>query len=113
MFILLEHSDSIGTLTLNQPAKRNALSEALVEELIAALTDFQQAGIRVVVIRAAPGASVWSSGHDISELPPGQDPLPYTDSFERVLRAVKSFPAPLIAMVHVSVWRGATDLTCS
>jgi len=53
MFILLEHSDSIGTLTFNQPAKRNALSEALVEELIAALTDFQQAGIRVVVIRSS------------------------------------------------------------
>src|SRR5438874_599542 len=58
MFILSDHSDAIGTLTLNQPAKRNALSEALVEELIAALTDFQQAGIRVVVIRAAPGAPV-------------------------------------------------------
>jgi len=35
MFILSEHSDAIGTLTLNQPAKRNALSEALVEELAA------------------------------------------------------------------------------
>ena len=113
MFILLEHSDSIGTLTFNQPAKRNALSEALVEELIAALTDFQQAGIRVVVIRAAPGASVWSSGHDISELPQGQDPLPYSDPFECALRAVKSFPAPVIAMVHGSVWGVATDLILS
>jgi len=113
MFILLEYSDSIGTLTLNQPAKRNALSEALVEELIVALADFQQAGIRVVVIRTAPGASVWSSGHDISELPQGQDPLPYSDPFEHALRAVKSFPAPVIAMVHGSVWGVATDLVLS
>ena len=113
MFILSEYCDAIGTLTLNQPAKRNALSEALVEELIAALSDFQQAGIRVVVIRAAPGASVWSSGHDISELPQGQDPLPYSDPFERALRAVKSFPAPVIAMVHGSVWGVATDLVLS
>ncbi len=113
MFILSEHSDAIGTLTLNQPAKRNALSEALVEELITALTDFQQAGIRVVVIRAAPGAPVWSSGHDISELPQGKDPLPYSDPFERALREIKGFPAPIIAMVHGSVWGVATDLILS
>lgn len=113
MFILSEQSDAIGTVTLNQPVKRNALSEALVEELIATLTDFQQSGIRVVVIRAAPDALVWSSGHDISELPQGKDPLPYSDPFERALRMVKGFPAPIIAMVHGSVWGVATDLILS
>lgn len=113
MFILIERADSIGTLILNQPAKRNALSEALVEELITTLTEFQQVGVRVVVIRAAPGTPVWSSGHDISELPQGEDPLPYSDPFERALRAVKSFPGPVIAMVHGSVWGVATDLVLS
>src|SRR5690348_5206808 len=113
MFILAEHTDTIGTLTLHQPAKRNALSEALVEELITALSDFQAAGQRVVVIRAAHDARVWSSGHDITELPQGQDPLPYSDPFERALRAVKTFPAPVIAMVHGSVWGVATDLVLS
>src|SRR5260221_528299 len=113
MFIFSQHSDSIGTLTLNQPAKRNALSEAVVEELIAGLAGFKQAGIRGVVIRAAPGAPGWSSGDDILELPQGQDPLPYTDSFERVLRAGKSFSAPVIALVHGSVWGVATDLILS
>ncbi len=113
MFILTEHSDTIGTITLNQPAKRNALSEALVEELITALADFQKAGMRVVVLRAAHDAHVWSSGHDISELPQGKDPLPYSDPFERALRAVKTFPAPIIAMVHGSVWGVATDLVLS
>src|SRR5438445_4899184 len=113
MFILAEHTDTIGTLTLHQPAKRNALSEALVEELITALSDFQAAGLRVVVLRAARDAHVWSSGHDITELPQGQDPLPYSDPFERALRAVKSYPAPVIAMVHGSVWGVATDLVLS
>src|SRR5436305_10797144 len=113
MFILTEHTGAIGTLTFNQPAKRNALSEVLVEELIAALADFQKAGMRVVVLRAAHDAHVWSSGHDISELPQGKDPLPYSDPFERALRAVKTFPAPIIAMVHGSVWGVATDLVLS
>jgi methylmalonyl-CoA decarboxylase len=113
MFILSEQNASIGTLIFNQPAKRNALSEALAEELIAALAGFQREGIRVVVLRAANDAHVWSSGHDIAELPQGQDPLPYSDPFERALRAVKTFPAPVIAMVHGSVWGVATDLVLS
>ena len=113
MFILSQHTDSIGTLTFNQPAKRNALSEALVEEMITTLSDFQKAEMRVVVLRAASDASVWSSGHDISELPQGQDPLPYSDPFERALRAVRTYPAPVIAMVHGSVWGVATDLVLS
>jgi methylmalonyl-CoA decarboxylase len=113
MLILSERRDAIGIVTLNQPAKRNALSEALVEELSAAFLAFQQSNIRAVIIRAAPDAGVWSSGHDISELPQGQDPLPYSDPFERALRVVKSFPAPVIAMVHGSVWGVASDLILS
>ena len=113
MFILAERNDAIGTLIFNQPTKRNALSAALVEELITALDSFQKEGIRVVVLRAARDARVWSSGHDITELPQGQDPLPYSDSFEQALRAIKTFPTPIIAMVHGSVWGVATDLVLS
>lgn len=114
MLILSQMADSIGTITLNQPAKRNALSRALIEELIAALGAFQQAGVRAVVLRAAADARVWSAGHDINELPQGADPLQYSDPLERLLRAVATFPAPVVAMVHGSVWGGATDLvvTC-
>jgi methylmalonyl-CoA decarboxylase len=107
-------TETIGTITLNQPAKRNALSRALVEEMIAALAEFQAAGVRVVVLRAAADAKVWSAGHDVDELPQGQDPLSYSDPLERLLRAVAAYPGPVVAMVHGSVWGGATDLvlTC-
>lgn len=113
MLVVTTLAESIGTITLNQPAKRNALSHALVEEFIAALADFQNVPVRVVIVRAAADAKVWSAGHDISELPQGQDPLLYSDALERLIRAVKSFPAPVIAMVHGSVWGGATDLVLS
>jgi methylmalonyl-CoA decarboxylase len=107
-------TETIGTITLNNPAKRNALSHDLVEEVIAALGDFQKRLARVVVIRAGAEAKVWSAGHDVKELPQGEDPLSYSDALERLLRAVSTFPAPVIAMVHGSVWGGATDLvlTC-
>jgi methylmalonyl-CoA decarboxylase len=113
MFILSNLTEAIGTITLNHPSKRNALSKALIEELLTALEDFRKASARVVVIRAASDANVWSAGHDISELPKGQDPLLYSDPLERALRALKAFPSPIIAMVHGSVWGGATDLVLS
>jgi len=47
--------DAIGTITLDYPAKRNALSEALIQEVIAALADFRERKARAVVLRAQPG----------------------------------------------------------
>jgi methylmalonyl-CoA decarboxylase len=113
MFIRTELTDFIGSITLNQPTKRNALSKALIEEVLLALKRFQEASVRAVIIRADGEANVWSAGHDIDELPQGQDPLAYSDPLERLLRAVRSFPAPVIAMIHGSVWGGATDLVLS
>ena len=63
------------------------------------------------MIRSATWERVWSSGFDVDDLPAADvDPLPYSDPLEDLLRAVKSFPAPVIAMVHGSVWGGACDL---
>jgi methylmalonyl-CoA decarboxylase len=113
VLVLTQTTDLVGTMILNHPAKRNALSRALVEEMITALADFQKSGLRVVVIRAATDAAVWSAGHDIDELPRGEDPLQYSDPLERLLRAIADFPGPVLAMVHGSVWGGATDLVLS
>ncbi len=111
MLILAELNQSIGTIILNRPEKRNALSRALVDEFLAALTDFRKQGARAVVVSATSVGGVWSAGHDISELPQGgEDPLAYADPLEQLLRNVRRFPAPVIAMIHGSVWGGATDL---
>lgn len=110
-----EIQDKTGIITLNNPAKRNALSRAMVDEVIAILREFKEKKIHVVILRAAEGCSVWSAGHDVKELPLSRrDPLGYYDSLEMLLRAVQRFPGPVIAMVHGSVWGGACDLvvTC-
>lgn len=112
-FILSKIEGGIGTVTLNRPAKRNALSDGMVEQILAVLNDFRSASARVVILTSAPGSKVFSAGHDIDELTRGKDPLPYNDPLERLIRAVKRFPAPVIAMVHGSVWGGATDLVLS
>src|SRR5581483_9456470 len=71
-------------------------------------------GARAVVLRANPDATVWSSGHDINELPHGRrDPLGYNDPLEQCVRAIRSCRLPVIAMVHGSVWGAAFDLVLS
>jgi methylmalonyl-CoA decarboxylase len=104
-------ADRIATIALDHNAKRNALSAELIAEVLAAFDRFKTEGARVLVLRAATSGKVWSAGHDIDELPKaGIDPLPYSDPLEQLLRGVKAFPSPVIAMVHGSVWGGACDL---
>jgi methylmalonyl-CoA decarboxylase len=110
-----EVKDSIGIISLCNLSKRNALSEQMVDEIIRALQDFQCQRVPVAVLRTIDDCTVWSSGHDIHELPRShRDPLGYFDSLERLLRAVQEHPGPVIAMIHGSVWGGACDLvmTC-
>ncbi|AOK29604.1 MULTISPECIES: methylmalonyl-CoA decarboxylase [Burkholderia] len=106
--------DGVGVITLDHPAKRNALSAQLLGALMSALDGVVERGARVVILRAAPGMSVWSAGHDIRELPRGgTDPLGYFDPLERTLRAIRALPVPVVAMVRGSVWGGAFDLVLS
>jgi methylmalonyl-CoA decarboxylase len=113
--VLKQVDGTIGTITLNHESKRNALSKALLEELMAALDEMRTARVRAVILRAKPGAAVWSAGHDVSELPAhGRDPLAYDDPLRRVVRAIESMPLPIVALVEGSVWGGACELviTC-
>ena len=66
MSLVLSRVDGfVGTVTLNHPEKRNALSEHLVEGIIAAFEDFKARSVRVVILRALPGSTVWSAGHNV------------------------------------------------
>jgi len=103
--------NDIGFITLNCPEKRNALSEQLVGDIIAALASFQARGVRVVVLRASPGSKVWSAGHDVAELPTGgRDPLGWDDPLRHVIRQIENFNAPVIAMIEGTVWGGACEV---
>ncbi|RIX46069.1 MAG: methylmalonyl-CoA decarboxylase [Rhodocyclales bacterium GT-UBC] len=109
--IIAEIEDGIGTITLNYQLKRNALSEELVHEVAASFESFKSAGVRVAILRAQPGAKVWSSGHNVAELPlGGRDPLGWQDPLRMLVREVEAFPAPVIAMIEGGVWGGACEL---
>jgi methylmalonyl-CoA decarboxylase len=104
-------SDGVGTLTLDHPAKRNALGEALIGELVAALDGLASAAVRAVVLRARPGVTVWSAGHDIDELPTTpRDPLGWSEPLRQLVRRLQGFPAPVIALIEGGVWGGACEV---
>ena len=104
----------VGIITLGDRDKRNAIGAEMASRVIAALESLRARQVRAIVLRAAPGMDIWSAGHDIGELPPGKrDPLGYDDPLEELIRAVRTFPAPVVAMVHGTVWGGALDLVLS
>ncbi|MDQ1285167.1 MAG: Methylmalonyl-CoA decarboxylase [Thermodesulfobacteriota bacterium] len=105
----------IGIVTMNNPHKANCLSSELVSGIMAAFDMFEKSSVRTVILRAYPGAKVWSAGHDIKEIPlDNQDPLTWNVPFEKLLRRVRCYGSPVIGMIEGSVWGGACDLamTC-
>jgi methylmalonyl-CoA decarboxylase len=109
-----EFSKYIGVLTLNNPAKLNSLSKPLLDELCAGLQNMREHDVRAVILRAPAGSKVFSSGHDVRELPTnGRDPLTYSDPLRHAVRKIEHFPAPVIALIEGSVWGGACELVMS
>ena len=107
-------TNKTGVITLDNPKTHNALSTPLIDQLCEALKEMQHRQVRVVILRAEPGSAVFSSGHDVRELPTqGRDPLTYNDPLRRLIREIEQFPAPVIAMVEGSVWGGACELVMS
>ena len=110
-FVERELSGFVATLTLDHDARRNVLSRAMVEAMIAALQSFREARARVVVIRAHPGAAVFSAGHDVNELPESRrDPLGWDDPLRQLVREIETFPGAVIASVEGTVWGGGTEM---
>jgi methylmalonyl-CoA decarboxylase len=107
----LAFDGNIATLTLDHAQKCNALSAPLVAEVMAQLQSAKSAHARVLILRARAGCRVWSSGHDINELPvDGRDPLGWNDPLRELVRAIESLCVPVIAMVDGEVWGGAVEL---
>ncbi|MDQ4085875.1 MAG: enoyl-CoA hydratase/isomerase family protein, partial [Actinomycetota bacterium] len=64
--VLLERSGDFATITMNNPAKRNALSLAHMRDLIAAFRQAADSDARGVVL--AGNGKVFSAGHDFADV---------------------------------------------
>ena len=88
-------------ITLNRPEKRNALSLALMQELIGTLDEVTAAPeVRAIVIEGAGPA--FSAGHDLGEMV-GRDAGFYEELFDActvMMESIHRVPQPVIAKVH-------------
>jgi enoyl-CoA hydratase/carnithine racemase len=95
--LVVKSDGPVTTITLNRPDKRNALSMALMRELIDALRLVDGS----VVVLAAAGPC-FSAGHDLSEMV-GQSVSFYRELFDVccvLMDTVQAIPQPVIARVH-------------
>ncbi|MFN9505729.1 MAG: enoyl-CoA hydratase [Rubrivivax sp.] len=92
----------VVVLTLNRPDAFNALSEAMLEALQAALdTVAHDAAARVVVLRAAGKA--FCAGHDLKEMRREPSQAYYERLFgqcARMMLSIQRLPVPVIAQVQ-------------
>ncbi len=99
--LILERDDLAARITLNRPEKRNALSLALMRELLGALDEVAtDPEVRAIVLEGAGPA--FSAGHDLGELV-GRDLGFYQEVFDvctKLMERVHRVPQPVIAKVH-------------
>lgn len=88
-------------VVLNRPERRNALSLALMQELVQVLDELRAAhGVRVIVLEGA--GTAFSAGHDLSEMV-GRDGAFYRELFDVctvLMETLQRVPQPVIAKVH-------------
>ena len=105
--LLRENVGPIAVLTLNRPAARNSLSEAMIAELHAALNEVRDdAGVRAVVIAAS--GTAFSAGHDMKELTARRADADRGRAYfaqmmaacSAMMQAIVQLPKPVVAAVQ-------------
>ncbi|TVT50532.1 MAG: enoyl-CoA hydratase [Denitromonas halophila] len=100
--VLREDRDGVAHLTLNRPAQFNALSEAMLNALIAELDAIAvDPAVRVVVL--AGEGKAFCAGHDLKEMR-GNHTLEFQQALFRLcgklMCKIIAIPQPVIARVH-------------
>lgn len=98
--ITVEEQDGLTTITMNNPARRNALSLKHMQELTHAFRTAGESSARGVLL--AGNGPVFSAGHDFADAV-GQD-LPFMRQMLRVctemMDTIQEIPQPVLARVH-------------
>lgn len=114
--VRVEHRGEVVVLTLDRPARRNALSEAVREELQRAIDVLSgRAAVRVVVL-AGEGTS-FSAGADLDDRPAVAPDAAArrlaAGRWQRLLEALERLPQVTVARLHGHVIGGAALLAAA
>jgi enoyl-CoA hydratase/carnithine racemase len=115
--VTLNVADQIATLTFNRPEKLNALSYALIDELMAMLDRCEaDPSVRALILTGA-GERAFSAGGDIPEFSAsiGRGAEVAVREFVRRGQAMtarlEAFPKPVIAAVNGLAYGGGCEIT--
>ncbi len=111
--IILEINQRVAKITLNDPAHRNALSEAMFDGLEAALTEIEATPSVSVLLINGEGR-VFCSGFDLGAAV--ENPSVMGDFIRRLgsaLIRIRSLPAVCVAAVQGAAIAGGCALACS
>lgn len=98
--VVVRREPPAARVVLNRPERRNALSLALMQELVQVLGELRADGdVRAIVVEGA--GTAFSAGHDLSEMV-GRDVAFYQELFDVctvLMEAIHRVPQPVIAKV--------------
>jgi enoyl-CoA hydratase/carnithine racemase len=100
---------AIGILLLNRPHKRNALSDAMVEELDACVAAVPP-GVRALVLHGAGGH--FCAGLDLAELAgrSAAQGVAHSRMWHRIFDRIQFGSVPVVAVLHGAVVGGGLEL---
>jgi methylglutaconyl-CoA hydratase len=101
--LTLAEQGGIALLTFNRPAKRNAISYELIDEMLAALQQLQRGATKVLLITGAGNS--FCSGMDLENLKAitsrtAAENRKDSETMARLFRSIYEFPRPTIAAVN-------------
>jgi len=100
-----------GTITLNRPERRNAISILMREEISACLAEWRDDNTVGCVIVTGAG-STFSAGFDLEEFKQVERHAELLESSSRYHRDLWNFAKPTIAAVNGPALGGGFDLAC-
>ncbi|HWF06540.1 MAG TPA: enoyl-CoA hydratase-related protein [Candidatus Angelobacter sp.] len=106
-------AQSVATITLNRPDKRNAISYELIDDLIAALKQAASSAAQIVILTGAGKA--FCSGMDLDNLKQlagrtHEQNVQDSETMASLFRTLYDFPKPTIAAVNGAAIAGGTGL---
>src|SRR4051794_39047487 len=112
--VLVRADGPAARITLNRPARRNALSLDTMAEVTAALRKLgADPGVRAIVVDGAGPA--FCAGHDLDEMT-GRDLAFYQRLFDgctEMMEALHAVPQPVIARVHATATAAGCQLVAA